>query len=170
MPVRYVRVAGAPRRIAEIEGEDDDDGGGRTVDRTRWRASNLLAPYRRPPALAWSGTFTLDEIAPNAYLAIALPGRHGDEGAVAAVRVGDRYLGAPDRAVSYPSNTWEYKNVERDRDYTYFVPLTADLAGRPLEVVVLGFSGCDPDLLPEVYVMAHPPPLATRELVLEEAN
>jgi len=163
MRIRYLRVHGAPLRIAEIEAYRD----GRPLDRAGWRASNLLGPYAKRPAVkAWSLACTLDEIPPGSYLAVALAGRHGKEAAYAALRVDGRPVGAPDRAVSYPSNTWEYKNVDTDHDYTYFVPLLPEMAGRPLEVVVLLRAGGVDEFEPEAWITAHPPPFATRKLVL----
>ncbi|MEW6071227.1 MAG: hypothetical protein AB1726_01350 [Planctomycetota bacterium] len=163
--VRTVRIAGAPRRIAEIEGS----AGGARLDRSRWRASNLLAPYRAHPAVAaWNGTFVLDEIVPEAYLAVAIEGRHGNEGAYAALRVDGELAGAPDRAVSFPSNTWEYQNVEVEEGYTYFFPLDSAVAGKEIEVVVLALEGGGQDLAPAVWLTAHRPPLVAHELVLYE--
>jgi hypothetical protein len=163
MEIRYVRVHGAPLRIAEIEGYRD----GRPVDRTGWRASNLFGSYAKRPAVkAWSLAFTLDEIPDGSYLAVPLTGRHGKEGAYAALRVDGRPVGAPDRAVSYPSNTWEYKNVDSDHDYTYFLPVVPEMAGRRLELVVLQLEGGVDAFQPEAWITAHPAPFSARALIL----
>jgi hypothetical protein len=167
MRVRYVRVFGAPARIAEIEGYLD----GEMLDRSKWRASNLLGPYEKRPAVdAWSLPFTLDEIPAGSYLAIALPGRHGKEGAWAALRVEGEPVGAPDRSLSFPSNTWEYKNSESDSNYTYYVPLTGAMAGKKMEAVVLVLEGGVNEIKPELYITAYPTPHVSRELVLYEAK
>ncbi|MEW6742492.1 MAG: discoidin domain-containing protein [Planctomycetota bacterium] len=164
-PVRYVRIDGAPRRIAEIEAYRD----GKLLDRSKWRASNLLATYRRHPAVAaWSGRFTLREVPRGSYLAVALNGEHGHEAAYVAVRVEERLLGAPDRAVSYPSNTWEYKNVDAESNTTYYVPLEREMAGKELEVVALLMEGGQREVEPVVYVTAYPPPYEAVELLLYE--
>jgi hypothetical protein len=100
--IRYVRVQGAPRRVAEVKGYKD----GIELDRSKWRSSNLFLPYAKKIAKqAWSSSFELDEVQKGSYLAVALNGRHGDEGAYAALRIDGLPVGAPDRAVSYPSNT-----------------------------------------------------------------
>ena len=162
-----MRVFGAPTRIAEIEGYQD----GSLLDRSKWRASNLLGAYEKHPAVdAWSLTFTLDEIPVGSYLAIALPGRHGKEGAWAALRVEGEPVGAPDRSLSFPSNTWEYKNSESDSNYTYYVPLTEAMVGKKLEAVVLVLEGGSSGIKPELYITAYPPPQVSRELVLYEAK
>ena len=161
--VRYVRIEGAARRLAEVYGYAH----GRRLDPAAWRASNLFAPYRAHPAVAaWSGSFTLDELAPGAFLAVAIEGRHGNEGAYAALRIDGELIGAPDRAVSFPSNTWEYQNVEMEEGYTYFFPLTPDVIGKKIDVVVLGLEGGGADLRPEVWLTAHERPAVSRELVL----
>ena len=103
--VRYVMVKPAFARITEIAGLDKD---GRAVDRTMWRASNLLAPFTSVRK-AWSTSFTLDQIPKGSYLCIAVRGVHGAEGAYAALKVTGKYAGCPDRSVSYPAtsgNSW----------------------------------------------------------------
>jgi len=163
-PVRYLRVRGAPRRIAEVEGY----AAGQLVTRHAWRASNLFAPYSANPAVrAWSLSVTLDEVPPNAYLAVPIHGRHGDEGAWAAMRVDGRLVGAPDRSVSFPSNTWEYKNVESESDYTYYFPLEPEMAGARVDLVVLGLEGGGTEVRPEAWLTAYPNPYVSRELILE---
>ncbi|MBU0641538.1 MAG: hypothetical protein KKB50_21985 [Planctomycetes bacterium] len=161
-PVQYFRIAGPPRRIAEIEAYY----GGRALDRSSWRASNLFDSYTKKKATAaWTLSCRLDEIPKNATLAVAINGRHGDEGAYAAIRVDGKLIGAPDRAVSYPSNTWEYYNVKEDGDYTYYFPLSDALAGRAIEVVVLIIKGGE-NVKPEAWLTAYPIPFESRELVL----
>ncbi|MFH0945691.1 MAG: hypothetical protein V2A76_10880 [Planctomycetota bacterium] len=158
---RYLRIDGPPLRVAEVEAYQN----GVPYNRAGWRASNLFHAYRRRPAVAaWSKSFSLPEIPPGSYLAVALEGKHGDEGAYAAMRVDGQPVGAPDRAVSFPSNTWEYKNVEKESGYTYFLPLEAGMAGKKLEVFVLGLKGGQQKFKPEVYVTAYPPPLARHRI------
>lgn len=162
-PIRYVRIHGAPRRIAEVEGYHK----GIKLDRAKWRASNLFYSYSQKPAeQAWSSSFRLDEIPKGSYLAIALNGEHGNEGAYAALRVNGRPVGAPDRAVSYPSNTWEYFNEERKSHYTYFVPLEKNWINANIDVVVLVLKGGKNEIQPDVYITAYPIPFEAKELVL----
>lgn len=162
-PFRYLRLTGAPRRIAEVEAYFD----GRPLDRSGWRASNLLYPYVKKKALAaWRVSFVPEEIARNAVLAVAIKGRHGNEGAYAALRVGQALVGAPDRSVSYPSNTWEYYNVELDSNYTYYFPLTDSMAGQSIDVIVLMADGGATEVAPEAWLTAYPIPFESRELVL----
>jgi|GEM_PF-134149 len=164
LKVRYLRVAGAPRRIAEVEAYKS----GERVPRIGWRASNLFEPYSNKDAVrAWSLSVVLDEIPPNGYLAVPIHGRHGNEGAWAALRVDGTLVGAPDRSVSFPSNTWEYLNAERDSNYTYYFPLEPAMATAKLEIVVLGLEGAEGDVKPEAWLTAYPNPFVARKLVLE---
>ena len=166
-PIRYLRIAGAPRRIAEIEAYF----GGKMLDRSGWRASNLLGGYAGKQAVAaWTLSFALEDIPRHGVLAIAINGQHGNEGAYAALRVDGQLIGAPDRSVSYPSNTWEYQNVERDGDYTYYFPLTESMAGRTIEAVVLVMEGGSSKVRPEAWLTAYPIPFKTHELVLFESD
>ncbi len=162
-PVRFVRIQGAPRRIAEIEGFKS----GKRLDRSKWRASNLFFPYAANPAVhAWSSSFELDEIPENSYLAVALEGEHGNEGAYVAVRVGGKLVGASDRAVSFPSNTWEYYNEERDSNYTYMIPLRGDMTGEKIDIVVLVLKSGKNRFTPQAYLTAYPIPYEIKELIL----
>jgi len=165
--IRYFRLSRAPAEIVEIEGMFK----GSPLDRSAWRASNLFGWYGQTPAVkAWSCSFVLDEVAKGGYLAIPLEGRHGREGAFAAVRIGDRIAGAPDRSVSYPTNVWEFRVEPKDENYTYYVPLTQDMAGTTIEVVVVGMNKEMLDFKPEAWITSYPVPFERRELILKRAE
>ena len=100
-------------------------------------------------------------------MAIPLPGRHNPEGAYAAVRVNGRPVGAPSRAVSYNANVWEAPVQSVGGNYTYFVPLTSDMVGQPIEVVVLVMKDGVNNIRPEAWITAYPLPFASKELVLK---
>ena len=162
--VRYVRVRPGPQRVAEIRAYVED----RELGRERWRASNLFGPYVAASAVrAWGATIRLDEAAVNSYLAIPIYGEHGVEGAYAALRVNGELRGAPDRAGPYPTNVWEYLVAERESGYTYYVPVTRDMIGASIDVVVLGLNPAAADLRAEVWITAYPAPLAELELTLK---
>jgi len=163
--VRYVRVHGAPQRIAEIEAFKS----GKMLDRSKWRASNLFDSYStRPIVDAWKMTFTPNEIAKNSYLAVAMNGNHGDEGVYSALLIDGKPYGAPDRAVSFPSNTWEYYNVEMESDYTYYFPLSEDMIGKKIDVFALIRKDGVNEIQPEAWITAYPIPFESRELILYE--
>ncbi len=171
-PLRYVRITPTlANGVAEVMAYRN---GQPLADRSAWRASNLFGRYAAAPArYAWSCAFKLDELAPQSYLAIAIPGVHGAEGAYAAIRVNGRPVGAPDRAQSYISNGWEglvgFTGGPGNQNYTYYIPLTADMVGKPIEAVVLQLGGADAQpakIAPEVWITAYPTPFVAREIVL----
>jgi hypothetical protein len=150
--VRFVRLEPHGCDPAEISA------GGQAVDRTPWRASNLFAAYASRPATAARGaTITLPEAAAGSRLCIALHGPHGRDGAWAAARVDGRLVGCPDRAVSFDCNPWEYDGLLRqaDRGYTYYLPVTAEMVGKPIELVVLTLSGGDDGYRAEAWITAE---------------
>jgi hypothetical protein len=166
-PVRYLRVDDSPDNIAEIEGY----AGGTKLDRSKWRASNLFSQYVKAPAVAaWSLSFTLDEASKGSYLAIPVIGRHGRECAYAALRFDDGFIGAPDRSLSFPGNVWEYCTAESDSNYTYYVPVTAEMLNKKIDVVVLILKGGANDVKPELWITAYPIPFQSVELVLTPTN
>jgi hypothetical protein len=164
---RYVRLLRAPVKIVEIEGVFQ----GNLLDRAHWRASNLFGWYAKTPAVkSWSAAFVLEEAAKGSYLAIPLAGRHGREGAFAAIRVGGRLVGAPDRSVSFPTNVWEFRVEPKAENYTYYIPVAPEWIGRKIEAVVLGLNKDRLDFKPEVWITSYPIPFESRELVLERVR
>jgi hypothetical protein len=109
---------------------------------------------------------SVDEITPSSYLCVAVEGKHGREGCYAALRIGGRLTGAPDRAPSYPANPWEYPVRGRDHGYTYFFPLDDSMRGEELEVVVLGMKGGGKDLQPAVWLTARDLPFSAKRITL----
>jgi len=163
-PVRYLRFRVTADRFTEITGEKD----GKPLNRSLWRASNLFAhPRRLKVEKTWHARVRLDEAAPGAKLCIALEGVHGVEGAYAALKIGNQYVGCPDRAVSYPSNTWEYVNARRDQGYTYYVPVTSEMLGQDIDVYVLGVDATHRNLKPRVWLSQDPVETDGKMLVLE---
>jgi hypothetical protein len=141
--------------------------GGQALDRSLWRASNLFASYHSAPAThAWSACFTLDEIAGGSYLALAIHGQHGDELACAAVRIPTGYLGAPRRAPSFKSNTWECFVPPAPGNTTWYFPLEPQMAGMTMEAFAMILKGGNAEVRAELYVTAYPIPFASRRLVL----
>ena len=54
-----------------------------------------------------------------------------------------------------------------DGNYSYFFPLTPDMAEAQIELVVLALRGADvDDVRAEVWPTAYPPPYSTRTLSL----
>ncbi len=86
-----------------------------------------------PASKTWGFTFVLDEAAKGSYLAVAIAGKHGKEGAYAALRMGDKTIGASSRSPSYLANVWEYRVQTRDSNYTYYFPVTREMTGKTVE-------------------------------------
>ena len=150
--MRYLRLPGAPAQLCEVEVFAD----GHRLPADRFRASNLFAPSQ-PCVKAWSARITLPA---SGRLCVALEGQHGAEGAYAALRLNDgRLVGAPDRAPSYPANVWENAVVRADSHYTYYFPITPDLAGLEAEVVVMANNKDYTDFQPTVrWLIEHKKP------------
>jgi len=76
--------------------------------------------------------------------------------------------GAPDRAVSYPSNTWEAPvSGDIQGNYTYYFPIDPQMAGKPIDVVILGNSSKIEELSAQIWITAYPLPYNKKKLVLE---
>lgn len=170
--VRYFITNLSPLRLSEVEGYKN----GKTVDRSLWSASNLFGTYIKShwdanqvfsAQKSWSCKLKLTEIPSGSYLCIAVNGEHGIEGAFAGVKIDGKYFGCPDRAPSFSSNTWEYAVHTSSNNYTYYLPLTKEMAGKEIEAFVLGFNANKADLHPEVYVTAYPIPFEKKILVLK---
>lgn len=163
-PARYLRFQVTADRFTQITGERN----GKPMDRSAWRASNLFAhPSQMKLVKARHSRVRVDDRVPGAKLAIAIEGTHGIEGTYVALEVGDDYVGCPDRAASYPSNTWEYVNARRDRGYTYFAPVTEQMIGKPIDVWVFAYDEAHIDLRPVVWHTADPRPVDGKLLELE---
>jgi hypothetical protein len=135
--MRYLRMHVMPSRIAEVKGYKN----GQLLSRVGWRASNLFAhPSVMNAQRAWTGSFVAKEITDESYLCVAIDGMHGVEGAYAALRIGDEVIGAPDRAISFPSNVWENNLKTPDAHYTYYFPMKKEWEGKSIEVVTLGYQ------------------------------
>ena len=163
-PIRYIRVNGTPDRILEINGYLN----GKKLDRSKWRASHLFSQYRRMPAeVAWTTSAVLDEIPDGGYLSVCLDGKHGVEGAYAAIRVDGQPVGAPDRSPSYPCEPWEYPPVKAESHYTYYIPLTQNMVGKKIDIMVLGMKGGLREFQPSAWLCAGPDPYVANELVIK---
>ena len=151
-PVRFLRFNACPMRLREIYGYRD----GKKVCREAWRASNLFHGYATGEGFfahkVWKSEFELDEIPLGAYLCVAVNGIHGEDGAWAGFKIDGEYVGCPDRAPSYGSNSWECPVSRKDRNYTYYLPLTEDMKGKKIEAFVMALSKDRTDLTPEIRI------------------
>ena len=167
---RYFHLYFAPLRITEIKGLRD----GRQVDRSKWRATNLVPTYWRKKEVfgadwkgyTYMGEVTLDEIPHGAYLCIAIDGTFPREGAWAALKIDGEWHGCPDRAPSYSCDPWGWEVWLGDSkgNYTYYYPLTPDMKGKTIEVWAV--SAASADVTPSVWMSTYPIPFESKSLVL----
>ncbi|MGJ8657030.1 MAG: discoidin domain-containing protein [Akkermansiaceae bacterium] len=162
---RYIRVLDAPDRIAEMS----LNLGNKSINTTNIHVTHLFAPYAAAkPIAAWEATV---DIAPNtaagSYICAAIEGVHGKNKAFAALRVDGKWVGAPQRAPSFPCVAWEYPVGPHDKNNTYFFPVTDDMRGKKIEVVVLSLTGGGTDLKPHAWVTTHQAPHESLTLTLE---
>jgi len=165
--VRYFRMAGAFTTVKEVVAGRTK---GKAISRKAWRGSNLMASYASASAeKAWQCSFTLDQAAKGAYLCIGVAGRHGEELAYAALRVDGKPVGCPTRAPSYLVNPWEYPVRTPAQNVTYYVPITPEMIGKPIDAVLLGLDGVGEKVTPDVWITSYPIPNESAELVLTPA-
>ncbi len=158
---RYMKLDRTPLRVSEVAASV----GGKQVDRSNWRASNLFRNYNGAKH-AWSSSFTLDEIPEKAYLCIAINGECGTEGAWAGIKVDGKYVGCPDRAPSFTANTWEFRVQTVNKNYTYYVPLTPDMKGKTIEAYAFSFGTSE--LKPQIWLNTYPIPFKQKTLTLHK--
>lgn len=170
--IRYVKLQPSPIRITEVVGYKN----GKKIDRSFWRASNLFRPYVVnhwkkelifSTQKAWSSKFTLNEIPVGSYLCIAINGEHGEEGAFAGFKMDGKFIGCPDRAPSFKSNSWEVAVRSSGKNYTYYLPLNKEMIGKEIEAFVIGFNKTHLNLQPEIYITAYPTPFRKKILILD---
>jgi hypothetical protein len=163
-PTRYLRIRNIVNEICSIEGIRE----GKQVDRTKWRASNLIPHYETNPAKkAWKMDFSLSEIPKNSYLAIAVHGIHGFEAVVASFKIDGKLYGCPDRAPSYPSNCWESWWRKSFKNYTFYLPLTTEMKNKPIEAYILGLKRFGIKIKPEIWITSYPAPFEEQVLIME---
>jgi len=157
-PWRYLRMRGCPDLVREACAFCR----GKALDRHGWRATNLFGVFG-----GWRGasfkhalaaTTTINEIVPGAYLAVAIHGQHGIEGASVALRVNNSYRGANRRSPSFQSNVFECPVRHAAGNTTWYIDLTPDLAGQKIDIVALLKDKPSADLRIEAWLTAYPDP------------
>lgn len=128
---------------------------GADLDTTGWRVSNLFAPEKRIEKL-WRMDFEIEDVADDGYVAVALNGVHGEEGAYAAFLINGIPYGCPDRAPSFPANPWEFVTLRRGSGYTYYFPLNQSFNGKHATVFVMGCDSNHLAFTPTAYLCCPP--------------
>lgn len=147
--IRYLRLMNGTLEPTECEAIRN----GASLPRTTWRASNHFLAYSDCAATAaWSATVTIPESVPGSYLCIALDGEHGVDGAWVAARLNGKPLGCPDRAPSFLCNPWETRTVRVESCYTYYLPVTPEMVGQPIDLVALTLANGKNNYIPTVWI------------------
>jgi len=146
--LRYLRMPSPLDRICRISLTK----AGVRLPLNQPKASNLLPV--RPVIGTKKAVLRVDSAdwRPDSYLAVAMEGVHGVEGAYVCLEAEGRLIGSPDRAPSYLSNVWEYRVARTDRNTTCYLPLPAELVGKELTVWVLMLDGEHTDFTAELYL------------------
>ena len=154
LPIRYFRLPAPMDRVYSVRLLKD----GREIALANPSVNNLQAPFDRQKWTALQeGAVTLPAtVRDGDYLAVALNGVCGEEGAYCVAEVDGKWVGFPDRAPAYRSNIWEFVVTRTDRNYTYYLPLTADLAGKTVNVGVLLSNGVKDDLTCDIWLCPRP--------------
>ena len=161
---RYAKTNAPFARMTEMYGVRD----GQRLSTEGWKVNNMFRDYYQAGLdfkRAWTTTFTLPEAARGAYLCIAINGQCGWENAWAGVKVDGRYVGCPDRAPGYASNVWEHRLSGADKNYTYYVPITPDMIGKPIEAYAFVLN--DSEMHPEVWITTPDVPFERKAVTVK---
>lgn len=164
-PMRFAKLKTFPSCLNEIEVYN----AGKRLDPSNFRVNNLFSDSHARSFTCkamWKTNVKVSQIPTGSYLCVAVNGEHGVEGAYAALKIDGQLIGAPDRATSYPSNTWEYVNCRKAKNYTYYFPLDKKMENKKIEVYLMGYDKDHLNLKPEVWVTAYPVPYRTKTLIL----
>ncbi|NJK86631.1 MAG: hypothetical protein HC906_12340 [Bacteroidales bacterium] len=139
-----------------------------TLDRSKWRASNLFpAASQKIARKAWKSNIIIDEMFKNSYLVVAVPGKYGRENAWAALKINNVFIGASDRAPSFECNHWEHIVTQAEGNYSYYFPVDSSYINQEIEVFVLGYDNNMDEVKPEVWITAYPAPFDEKILIIE---
>ncbi|WP_146600588.1 discoidin domain-containing protein [Novipirellula aureliae] len=165
-PFRYLRIFDAPQRVAEFAAWANN----KQLDASDWHATNLFAPFDAArPVAAWQAAAEIeDNTAEGSYLCVALDGKHGINKAFAALRVDGEWIGASQRAPSFPCVAWEYPARSQASNDTHYFPVTDAMRGKKIEIVVLGLTGGETNIKPHAWITSYYPPRESITLRLEE--
>lgn len=139
--LRYIRLYDAPDRIYHVKFFINN----KQINIKPLNANNLFAPYAfKKPRSARKKTITLPDFKPGSYLAFALNGNHGKEGAYCAAKFDGRILPCSDRAPSYPVNFWNSFVPSSANNNTYYMPLPQAARNKEITLYTLILSdGCE---------------------------
>jgi len=149
--IRYLRLDRPLSRIYKIALIKD----GKEIALENPKALNLLPSFRDRKVCGYSTTkvsIPAELRHDNSFLSIAIAGEHGIEGVYAVAELDGKLYGCPDRAVSYPANSWECLASAHDSDYTYYLPVTPEMKGREVKIHILEMTEACASLPVDIYL------------------
>lgn len=152
--MRYLKFAPTPRRIVDVSVYAN----GEKLDSKDFKASNLFS-FNFNSVWAWSAVLTApEEWTPDTVFAICIHGKHCREGIYAGAMLnGENLLGCPDRAISYPANTWEFRVAPAEGNTTYYLPFKKEYCNQQLEFFVLDDGQSTEQIFPELRIFSYSP-------------
>jgi len=137
--IRYFRLPFPMDRIYAIrlwkEGEE--------IILNNPHVNNLQAMYGIKTVCACqSAKIILPVVKDGDYIAAAIEGEHGEEGVYCVALIDHEWIAFPERATAYRANVWEFRVMPKSSNYTYYLPLTANMSGKEITVYTML---CNPD-------------------------
>ena len=115
--------------------------------------NNLQAPYRKKVTrVLKSGEVQLPDDCREAFLAVAIEGKHGDEGVYCCACVDGKYLAPNKRAPDFKANMWEHRVCEAPEYNTFYIPLPETAAGKMVSVFASFSDGVGQKIPCNVYL------------------
>lgn len=147
--LRYFRLSEPMDRIYSIKLLKD----GKELSLEHPRVNNLQAPYgAKKVAAVQSCEINLPRDSEGKYLAVALNGVHGEEGAYCVAEVNGALVAFPDRAASYAVNMWEHHVMAQDENYTYYLPIDNTMSGKKVKLYTLFCNQDKTDVTCDIYL------------------
>ncbi|WP_373494678.1 hypothetical protein [Aquiflexum sp.] len=160
---RYIKLSPAPWQVSEVKAYYS----GNSLDVSKARASNLFPENNVNEAKkAWKGQIRINEITISSYLAVAIEGDYGQDGAFAVISINDQLIGAYDRSPGFVANHWEHHLAEQNGNYTYYFKLTPEMVNQDVDVFVIGTKEVQNIERPQVWITAYPIPFEKKKLIL----
>ena len=129
--LRYFRLAEPMDRIYHFRVLKD----GKALPIGNAHGNNMQAHYRKHPTrVLKSGQVQLPEDCREAFLAVAIEGKHGEEGVYCCAELEGVYLAPNKRAPDFKANMWEHRVCEAPENNTFFIPLPETAAGKTVTV------------------------------------
>lgn len=158
---RYLKIAEAPFRVAEIEGLLN----GKKVSRKDWKVSNLFPGTFKHPQIAWQEQIMLTEAGRNSYLALPVPGNYPADGVIAVLGIGGKVIAPNDRSPSFLYNNWEHYET-KNGNHTFYFPVTPDMLNKPITVSVISNAEGMQHIRPELWLCNFKKPYEEKILEL----